>query len=448
MWTVKSESGRLNAVLIQDSTEQLWTKKMPFAGIESSTHYVSRDPHAQMDPGHDQWLQLPKILKDEGVQVFEVKEMLGRIIEDATVDELGKMVDDVWMGMPLQPDPEDLTVDNLMWGYPSRPFWDPVIEEVVLPDHRRVAWTYTRDTSFTTQVGTVICNMRRYSRRYEPRIVKLCYEYDPVLSENIEIVYDANEALGVYSEPPSVEGGDTHIVDPETIAIGVGQRSTVTGVVETAKKLFAEDTDGELKYILAVNLADYPAIDYMHLDVTINYPDKGKALVMPYIYDTNVIKDYPPKKLLLKTLDAITKQSVEHGRNIGSLVRPEHFVALGRTGVYVNEGGKPRLLKNELSLLDFLVKEEKLEEDGLIYVGGTTDDPWDVEHLLDVMLEQSRGASNIVTIKPGVVIGYDRNRATNQALRDNGITVKEWMSGYLDLLGGPHCSTSPLSRDA
>ena len=448
MWTVKSESGRLNAVLIQDSTEQLWTKKMPFAGIESSTHYVSRDPHAQMDPGHEQWLQLPKILKDEGVQVFEVKEMLGRIIEDATVAELGKMVDDVWMGMPAQPEPEDLTVDTLMWGFPSCPFWDPVSEEVVLPDHRRVAWTYTRDTSFTTQIGTVICNMRRYSRLYEPRVVKLCYEYDPVLSKNVEIVYDANEALGVYSEPPCVEGGDTHIVDPETIAIGVGQRSTVTGVVETAKKLFAEDPDGELKYILAVNLADYPAVDYMHLDVTINYPDKGKALVMPYIYDTNVIKNYPPKKLLLKTLEAITKQSIEHGRDICPLVRPEHFAALGRTGVYVNDGGKPKLLRNEISLLDFLVKEEKLDEDGIIYVGGTPDDPWDVEHLLEVMLAQSRGASNIVAIKPGVVIGYDRNMATNQALRDHGVAVREWDSGYLDLLGGPHCSTSPLSRDA
>lgn len=448
MWTVKSESGKLNAVLIQDSTAQLWSKKMPFAGIESSTHYVSRDPHAQMEPGHEQWLQLPKILKEEGVKVFEVKEMLGKIIEDATVAELGQMIDDVWMGMKLKPDPEGLTIDTLMWGYPSIPFFDPVTEEVVLPDHRRVAWTYTRDTSFTTQIGTVICNMRRYSRRYEPRVVKLCYEHDKILREKTEIVYDANETLGVYSEPPCVEGGDTHIVDPETIAIGIGQRSTVTGVVETAKKLFELDEDEQLKYVLAVNLADYPAVDYMHLDVTINYPDRGKALVMPYVFDTELIKDYPPKKLLLKTLEAITRQSLDHGRDIRPLVRPEHFAALGRTGVYINDGGKPRLLRNELSLLDFLIKEEKLEEDGFIYVGGTTEDPWDVEHLLDVMLEQSRGASNIVTIKPGVVIGYDRNRATNQALRDHGVSVREWESAYLDLLGGPHCSTSPLSRDA
>jgi N-dimethylarginine dimethylaminohydrolase len=446
MWTVKSESGRLNAVLIQDSTEQLWTKRMPFAGVESNTHNVPRDPHAQMDPGHEQWLQLPKILKGEGVKVFEVKEMLGKIIEDATVAELGQMVDDVWMGMPAQPDPEDLTVDTLMWGFPSRPFYDPVTEEVVLPDHRRTSWTYTRDTSFTTQVGTVICNMRRYSRLYEPRVVKLCYEYDPVLREKTEIVFDANETLGVFSEPPCVEGGDTHIVDEETIAIGVGQRSTVTGVVETAKRLFEADKDGELKYICAVNLADFPAVDYMHLDVTINYPDKDKALAMPYIYDTELLKNYPPKKLLLKTLEAIVRQSVEHGRPIGPLVRPEHFKALGRTGVYINDNGAPKLLSNELSLLDFLVREEKLDEDGIIYVNGAPEDPWDVGHMLDTMLEQSRGASNIVTVKPGVVIAYDRNKRTNQALRDNGVAVREWESGYLDLLGGPHCSTSPLSR--
>ena len=448
MWTVKSESGRLNAVLIQDSTEQLWTKRMPFAGVESNTHNIPRDSHAQMDPGHDQWLQLPKILKDEGAKVFEVKEMLGRIIEDATVAELGQMVDDVWMGMPAQPEPEGLTVDTLMWGYPSTPFYDPVTEEVVLPDHRRTSWTYTRDTSFTTQIGTVICNMRRYSRLYEPRVVKLCYEYDPILSEKTEIVYDANETLGVFSEPPCVEGGDTQIIDEETIAIGVGQRSTVTGVVETAKRLFEADKDGELKYICAVNLADYPAVDYMHLDVTINYPDTDKTLVMPYIYDTKLLKNYPPKKLLLKTLEAIVKQSVQHGRPISPLVRPEHFKTLGRTGVYINDNGTPKLQSNELSLLDFLVREEKLDEDGIIYVGGAPEDPWDVGHMLETMLEQSRGAPNIVTVKPGVVIAYDRNKKTNQALRDNGVTVREWESGYLDLLGGPHCSTSPLSRDA
>jgi len=447
MWTVKSESGLLRAVLVQDSAEQLWTRRLPFAGVESSTHCVARDPHAQMEPGHEEWLQLPKMLEDEGVRVFEVKSVLGRILKEATLGEKRQMVDEVWSGMPEAPDPETLTVDHLMWGYPSRPYYDEACDRVVLPDHRRVSWTYTRDTSFTTQVGAVICNMRRYSRRYEPRVVKLCYQYDPVLSENVEVVYDANEAEGVFSEPPCVEGGDTQIVDEETIAIGVGQRSTVTGVQEAAKRLFRADTDNQIKYVCAVSLADYPAVDYMHLDVTINYPDRGRALVMPYIYDTELVPDYPPKRLLLKTLEAVRAQAETYGRPMEPLVHPDHFRNLGRTTVYINRGGRPEPLKTEKSLLDFLVREGKLDRDGFIYVYGRPEEPNDVVHLMDAMLEQSRGASNIVTVRPGVVIAYDRNRRTNQELRDHGVTVREWGSSYLDLLGGPHCSTCPLWRD-
>jgi N-dimethylarginine dimethylaminohydrolase len=184
MWTVNSESGKLHAVLIQDSVEQFWSKKLPFAGIESSTHYISRDPHAQMDGGHEQWLKLPKILKSQGVKIFEVKSILENILENASTRERKDMVDVVWKEMSKKPDPEDLTVDYLFWGYPPKPYYDIEQKKVVIPDHRRMAWTYTRDTSFTTPVGTVICNMRRFSRKYEPRIIKLCYQYDPVLSNH------------------------------------------------------------------------------------------------------------------------------------------------------------------------------------------------------------------------------------------------------------------------
>jgi arginine deiminase len=76
------------------------------------------------------------------------------------------------------------------------------------------------------------------------------------------------------------------------------------------------------------------------------------------------------------------------------------------------------------------------------------EEPNDVVHLLDAMLEQSRGASNVVAVRPGVVIAYDRNVRTNRELRDSGVRVLEWGSSHLDLLGGPHCSTCPLWRDA
>jgi len=447
MWTVKSEWGRLNAVLVQDSAAQAWTERFPFAGVESSTHYVARDPHAQLEEGHRQWMQLPGLLSSQGVQVFEVVETLTRILEDATLAERREMVEMVWRGLANPPNPGGLTVDHLLWGNPPHPYYDAEGGRVVFPSHRMVSWGYPRDTSFTTQVGTVICNMRRFSRRFEPRVVKLCYLYDPVLSEKTRIIYDANEVEGVHTEPPCVEGGDTHIVDEETVAIGVGQRSTSTGALEAARRVFAAEWGEEVRYCCIVALADPPAVDYMHLDTVINYPEEGRALVVPYVFDTELVEGYPPKRLLLKALEAVRRQSEEMGRPLAPLVHPSHFQRLGATDVYVNQGGEPRLLLREKSLLDFLVREGKVEPDGFIYVGGDPEDPWSVPHMLGALMEQSRGASNIVTVKPGTVIAYDRNTRTNRELRSHGIKVLEWESSYLDLLGGPHCSTCPLSRD-
>ena len=79
--------------------------------------------------------------------------------------------------------------------------------------------------------------------------------------------------------------------------------------------------------------------------------------------------------------------------------------------------------------------------------GGLPEKENDVEHLMGALMEQARGASNIVTLKPGLVIAFERNHLTNRELKENGVKVIEWEDSYLDMLGGPHCSTSPLSRD-
>jgi N-dimethylarginine dimethylaminohydrolase len=448
MWTVKSEAGRLRAVLVQESIEQFWERKFPFAGIESNTNMLVRCPHADIDGGREQWRQLPRLLKEEGVTVFEVTSILERALEGATIEERQRMVEAVWAGMPAAPSPGELTVEHLLWGFPSRPYYDEAEGRVILPDFQRVGWPYPRDTSFTTQVGTVICNMRRYSRRFEPKIIKLAYEHDPTLREKMDIVINANDYGGAFTEPPCIEGGDIQIIDEETIAIGIGQRSTFTGFMETARRLFEADGDGELRYICAVKLPGHPAADYMHLDVVINYPDNGRALVMPYVFDSDAVADMPDKKLLLKTLEALRAQSEAEGRPMDPVVPPDAFREAGACFVYERNGSSPELSGRYTSLIDFLVEKGKLESDGIIYVGGRPEGDMDFEHLMLALMEQSRGATNLVTIKPGVVVAYERNHATNDELRAQGIRVKEWEDSYLDMLGGPHCSTSPLQRDA
>ena len=120
MWTVRSESGRLRAVIVQESIEGFWERKLPFVGIESSSHYLARCPHADIDGGREQWAQLPSFLREEGVQVFEVSSILEKALEGATVEERRRMVDGVWEGMPSAPDAEVSSGTSSRGTHPSR----------------------------------------------------------------------------------------------------------------------------------------------------------------------------------------------------------------------------------------------------------------------------------------------------------------------------------------
>jgi arginine deiminase len=449
LWTVNSEWGKLRAVLIQDSTLNFWENRLPFTGSESNLNYLPRCPHADYDAGgHDQWLQLERFLKEDGVQVFEVFSIIRKAVETSSDAEKREIIRRFWKTGQKAPEPSELKAEHITDGYPDKPYLDLAKDEVLLPDFKRASWPYPRDTSFTSPVGTVICNMRRYSRRLEPQVVKFAYESDPILRKNINLIWDANEVEIANTEPANIEGGDTEIVDEETIAIGLGQRTTYTGFIETAKKIFSADQDRKVRYICAVRNAEYPAVDYMHLDTVINFPAERRALIMPYYFESELVKNMPPKRLLMKLLAATRAQSERDARPMKEVVGPGAFEKSGECYVYVrNKQDQPTLLRREISLVDFLIKEDKIDRDGLIYVGGMPETDNDLKHLTLALMEQARGAANTVTIKSGTVIAYARNVATLEALGEAGIRTKSWDDCYLDLLGGPHCSTSPLSRD-
>ncbi len=240
-------------------------------------------------------------------------------------------------------------------------------------------------------------------------------------------------------EKTTLEGGDVMMVSAQHLIIGCSERTSVSGANEAIKLLF------ENKVVKKVTIVKIPhKRDYMHIDTIF----------------TQVKRDM---WILLRSL-AIAGSPVEKNEPVSWFADKKSKDKAEI--VQFEKGKKPKTYKSIEDLLTDISENDlqSKKKAKFIYSGNDTF-PFDAR-------EQWTDSCNLLALKEGVVLGYDRNDKTVAAFKKQGfgiIGVQELLQKFenneldpqkmkdtLILMpsselsrarGGFHCMSMPLLRD-
>lgn len=309
---------------------------------------------------------------------------------------------------------------------------------------------FTRDIGIVINKHVLLNKPARKARLREALLAKYIFFNHPLFSDYRDNIIELPDAVHHFLLPRdgddkkvTLEGGDVMVITKDHLLVGVSERTTMEAAHQAINILFEK---GIVKKITIIRIPKKR--DFMHIDTVFTQVKKNMWVMLGSF-----------SKKTIKRENADTVQRILEGN-----IKKEEKIKIIQFRKKDIEN--PKYFDNlEDLLIDISENDLDCQEKVKFIYSGNNEFPFDAR-------EQWTDSCNILALKEGVVLGYDRNDKTVEAFRDNGFTIIEAEKLINDLennrvqaddlqdvlilmpsaelsraRGGFHCMSMPLLRD-